>query len=93
MHVKKRLYSTHAPNFIPTGACLMPLFDCSNLVTTFDPDSRTLIPDFKVSRLKDLVAQLSQRSTSGKLSCQAIGFIKNVIHYNLLITQMLESKP
>ena len=28
MHVRKRVYSTHAPNFIPTGACLVPLFDC-----------------------------------------------------------------
>ena len=57
MHVKKRLYSTHAPNFIPTGACLVPLFDCPNLVPTFDLDSQTLIPGFNVYRLKDLVAQ------------------------------------
>ena len=55
MHVKKRLYSTHAQSFIPTGACLVPLNDCPNLVLIFDPDSRTLIPGFKVSRLKDLI--------------------------------------
>ena len=74
MYEKKRLYSTrtHALNFISTGACLVPLFDCPNLVLTFDPNSRTLIPGFNVSRLKDLVAQLSQRSTSDELSCQAI---------------------
>ena len=28
MLVKRRLYSIHAPNFIPTDACLVPLFDC-----------------------------------------------------------------
>ena len=55
MRVKKRLFSTYAPNFIPTGACLVPLFDCPNLVPTFDPDFRSLIPGFKVSRLKALV--------------------------------------
>ena len=35
---------------------------------------------------------LTNKSTSGKLSYQGIGFIKSVIHYNLLITQILESK-
>ena len=92
MNVKKWLYSTHAPNFIPTGACLVPLFDCPNLVPTFDHDSRTLISSFKVPRLIDLIARLSQRSASGEVSCQAIGFTKNVIHYNLLITQILKSE-
>ena len=53
MHVQKRLYSTHVPNFIPTGTCLVPLFDCPYLVPNYDPDSRTLIPGFKVSRLKE----------------------------------------
>ena len=90
MHEKTTLYSSYAPNFIPT--CLVPLFDCPNLVTTFDPDCRTLIPGFNVSRLKDLVVQLSQRSASDELFCQAIDFIKTVIHYNLLIKQILESK-
>ena len=46
MHFKKSLYSTYDPNFIPIGASLVLLFDCPNLLPTFGPDSRPLLPAF-----------------------------------------------
>ena len=37
-------------HFIPIGACLVLLFDCPNLLPTFGPDSRPLLPAFIISQ-------------------------------------------